>query len=190
MSHIEVNILHQAYMLTCPQGQESQLREAAERVDTQFQRIRNSSKLRSREHVGVLLAVNLAYENLELRNQLQALQLQIAALQSAHAGEDDMLPDSDLQGYDVATAQALIARIDSALTKPSALPVEAPPQEQASDLDMQEEIAVEIQELPLEIAAEMPSAAPAQILAAMDANTMTSGNDNPAILPTTSDEAL
>ena len=78
MSQLEVQILHQDYLLTCPDGQEAQLLEAVERVDQQFQKMRDTGKLRSRERIGVLLAVNLAYENLELRNQLQALQQQVA----------------------------------------------------------------------------------------------------------------
>ena len=90
MSQIEIQILHQDYLLTCPDGQENQLLEAVERVDQQFQHMRNTSKLRSRERVGVLLAVNLAYENLELRKQLQALQQQLADVQELG---DAGLPD-------------------------------------------------------------------------------------------------
>ncbi|MBQ0133197.1 MAG: cell division protein ZapA [Comamonas sp.] len=189
MSHIEVNILHQAYVLTCPPGQEAQLREAAERVDTQFQRIRNSSKLRSREHVGVLLAVNLAYENLELRNQLQALQLQITALQSANIAEDDALADSDLPTYDAQAAHALIARIDTVLAR-SSVQTEKPPLASANGLEMQDEITVDVEELELAITQEMHTAAHPQMRPDMDSNTMALGNDNAPILPTTIDEAL
>ena len=93
MSQIEIQILHQDYLLTCPDGQENQLLEAVERVDQQFQHMRNTSKLRSRERVGVLLAVNLAYENLELRKQLQALQQQLADVQELG---DAGLPDIEM----------------------------------------------------------------------------------------------
>lgn len=129
MSHIEVNILHQDYILTCPIGQEAMLREAAEHVDTQFQRIRNSSKLRSRERVGVLLAVNLAYENLQLRNQLQVLQMQVTALQDAEitskaaAQSSEASPVEEQNGLEAQAIQTLIARIDAALAGQS--PVEA-----------------------------------------------------------------
>lgn len=123
MSQIEIQILHQDYLLTCPDGQENQLLEAVERVDQQFQHMRNTSKLRSRERVGVLLAVNLAYENLELRKQLQALQQQLADVQElGDAGLPDIAePDPlllTLQAqaeHDAQLAAQLLHRLDTAL---------------------------------------------------------------------------
>lgn len=124
MSQIEIQILHQDYLLTCPDGQENQLLEAVERVDQQFQHMRNTSKLRSRERVGVLLAVNLAYENLELRKQLQALQQQLADVQElGDAGLPDIAePDPLLLAlqaqaeHDAHLAAQLLHRLDTALT--------------------------------------------------------------------------
>ena len=123
MSQIEIQILHQDYLLTCPDGQENQLLEAVERVDQQFQHMRNTSKLRSRERVGVLLAVNLAYENLELRKQLQALQQQLADVQElGEAGLPDIAePDPLLLAlqaqaeHDAQLAAQLLHRLDTAL---------------------------------------------------------------------------
>ena len=123
MSQIEIQILHQDYLLTCPDGQENQLLEAVERVDQQFQHMRNTSKLRSRERVGVLLAVNLAYENLELRKQLQALQQQLADVQElGDAGLSDIAePDPLLLAlqaqaeHDAQLAAQLLHRLDTAM---------------------------------------------------------------------------
>lgn len=123
MSQIEIQILHQDYLLTCPDGQENQLLEAVERVDQQFQRMRNTSKLRSRERVGVLLAVNLAYENLELRKQLQALQQQLADVQElGDAGLPDIAESDPLllalqaqAEHDAQLAAQLLHRLDTAL---------------------------------------------------------------------------
>ena len=123
MSQIEIQILHQDYLLTCPDGQENQLLEAVERVDQQFQHMRNTSKLRSRERVGVLLAVNLAYENLELRKQLQALQQQLADVQElGEAGLPDIAePDPLLLAlqaqaeHDAQLAAHRLHRLDTAL---------------------------------------------------------------------------
>lgn len=121
MSQLSIQILHQDYLLTCPDGQEAQLREAVERVDQQFQVMRENSKLRSRERIGVLLAVNLAYENLELRKQLQALQQQVVALQDS---QEPALTDADIErlqalesqaAQDQAIASALIERLDAVL---------------------------------------------------------------------------
>ena len=123
MSQIEIQILHQDYLLTCPDGQENQLLEAVERVDQQFQHMRNTSKLRSRERVGGLLAVNLAYENLELRKQLQALQQQLADVQElGEAGLPDIAePDPLLLAlqaqaeHDAQLAAQLLHRLDTAM---------------------------------------------------------------------------
>lgn len=126
MSQLEIQILHQDYLLTCPDGREAQLMEAVERVEQQFQQMRDTSKLRSRERVGVLLAVNLAYENLELRNQLQALQQQLASGQAEADSAPsalDMAAMERLQvlqaqaAADQAAAQHLLARLDTALAQ-------------------------------------------------------------------------
>jgi len=139
MSQIEIQILHQDYLLTCPDGQENQLLEAVERVDQQFQHMRNTSKLRSRERVGVLLAVNLAYENLELRKQLQALQQQLADVQElGEAGLPDIAePDPLLLAlqaqaeHDAHLAAQLLHRLDTALAPtPESDPPSYPAQSQ------------------------------------------------------------
>jgi len=62
MKQLEVQILQQSYLLTCPEGQESRLLEAVERVDTAMTRIRDAGKVRARERIAVLAALNLAFE--------------------------------------------------------------------------------------------------------------------------------
>jgi cell division protein ZapA len=46
MKQIEVQILQQSYLLSCPEGGESRLLEAVERVDTAMCRIRDAGKVR------------------------------------------------------------------------------------------------------------------------------------------------
>ncbi|MGK3272141.1 cell division protein ZapA [Comamonas kerstersii] len=118
MSKLDVTILHQDYVLTCPDGQEAQLLEAVERVDQQFQKMRDSSKLRAREHVAVLLAVNLAFENLKLREQLLDLQ-QLSSQLSNEDGERLQTLEA-LLAQEQAQAEQLLQRLDQALgTEPS-----------------------------------------------------------------------
>ena len=62
MKQIEVQILQQSYLLTCPEGHESRLLDAVERVDTAMTRIRDAGKVRARERIAVLSALNLAFE--------------------------------------------------------------------------------------------------------------------------------
>lgn len=103
MSQLQTQILHQDYLLTCPDGQEAQLLEAVERVDQQFQQMRDTTKLRSRERICVLLSVNLAFENLELRKQLQTLQQQLADAQNCN---EAVLSDTDAERLQALEAQA------------------------------------------------------------------------------------
>ncbi|MFT3815044.1 MAG: cell division protein ZapA [Acidovorax sp.] len=62
MKQIEVQIMQQSYILGCPEGQEARLLAAVERVDTQMTRIRDAGKVRARERIAVLAALNLAFE--------------------------------------------------------------------------------------------------------------------------------
>ena len=62
MKQIEVQILQQSYLLSCPEGHESRLLDAVERVDTAMTRIRDAGKVRARERIAVLAALNLAFD--------------------------------------------------------------------------------------------------------------------------------
>jgi cell division protein ZapA len=61
MKQIEVAIMGQSYRLGCPEGGEERLREAVARVDREMSAIRDSGKLKARERIAVLAALNLAY---------------------------------------------------------------------------------------------------------------------------------
>ena len=62
MKQLEVQIMGQNYLLGCPAGGESRLLEAVERVDTAMCRIRDASKVRARDRIAVLAALNLAFD--------------------------------------------------------------------------------------------------------------------------------
>lgn len=191
MSQLEIQILHQDYLLTCPDGHEAQLLEAVERVDQQFQQMRDAGKLRSRERVGVLLAVNLAYENLELRNQLQALQ-QLAAEQSevdmASPTELDNLERSHLQALqaqsevDQTAAQQLLARLDAVLFEPT-----APSEHPAAGLPDTEAMPEAVQEAPTSL----PTAGTVTTTEALALDTLAELNNDRGmdLLPTPSENA-
>lgn len=61
MKQIEVSIMGQSYLLGCPEGGEERLREAVTQVDREMCAIRDSGKLKARERIAVLAALNLAY---------------------------------------------------------------------------------------------------------------------------------
>lgn len=61
MKQIEVLIMGQSYLLGCPEGGEERLKEAVSHVDREMCAIRDSGKLKARERIAVLSALNLAY---------------------------------------------------------------------------------------------------------------------------------
>jgi cell division protein ZapA len=61
MKQIEVTILGQSYLLGCPEGGELALLEAVGNVDREMSAIRDGGKVKARERIAVLAALNLAY---------------------------------------------------------------------------------------------------------------------------------
>ena len=62
MNQLEVQIMGQSYLLGCPEGGETRLREAVQRVDEAMCKIRDAGKVRARERIAVLAALNLAFD--------------------------------------------------------------------------------------------------------------------------------
>lgn len=61
MKQMEVTILGQSYILGCPEGGETSLLEAVGNVDREMSAIRDAGKVKARERIAVLAALNLAY---------------------------------------------------------------------------------------------------------------------------------
>lgn len=94
MKQVEVTILGQSYLLGCPEGGEATLREAVVTVDREMSAIRDGGKVKARERIAVLAALNLAYALAER-----------PAPTAQGAGDAAGMVD----------VQALVARIDAAL---------------------------------------------------------------------------
>ena len=62
MKQLEVQIMGQSYLLGCPEGGEGRLLEAVERVDTAMCKIRDAGKVKARDRIAVLAALNLAFD--------------------------------------------------------------------------------------------------------------------------------
>ncbi len=100
MKQIETTILGQSYMLACPPDGEALLRQAVAIVDKEMSAIRDAGKVKARERIAVLTALNLAYQRAE------QMQVEVTAAASRPA------PTIDASGLDV---EHLIRRIDSVL---------------------------------------------------------------------------
>ena len=96
MKQIEVSILGQVYMLGCPEGGEALLSAAVASVDREMTSIRDSGKVKARERIAVLAALNLAY--------------QLAERPGTRSVQAGTTPSGDSVQIDT-----LLARIDAAL---------------------------------------------------------------------------
>ena len=98
MKQLEVTIMGQSYILGCPEGGETDLLAAVGNVDREMCSIRDAGRVKARERIAVLAALNLAY----------ALEQRPAAPPSTpDAGASTAASAVDLQ--------ALMQRIDHAL---------------------------------------------------------------------------
>lgn len=61
MKQIEVTIMGQSYILGCPEGGETSLLAAVDQVDSEMSAIRDAGRVKARERIAVLAALNLAY---------------------------------------------------------------------------------------------------------------------------------
>ena len=102
MKQVEVTILGQSYILGCPDGGESSLLEAVTAVDREMSTIRDGGKVKARERIAVLAALNLAFALAERPQR------------PAPTDPDSAAPrdDAPVAGVDIA---ALVRRIDNAL---------------------------------------------------------------------------
>jgi cell division protein ZapA len=96
MKQLEVTILGQSYVLGCPDGGEVLLNAAVHTVDREMSAIRDAGRVKARERIAVLAALNLAYQ---LANRPQGTERKEAGATTAGS------PDLD----------ALIHRVDAAL---------------------------------------------------------------------------
>ena len=100
MKQLEVKIMGQGYLLGCPDGGEARLGDAVQKVDAAMCRIRDAGKIRARDRIAVLAALNLAFE---LAEQPRAAAVAPAADSPA------------LSVVEQATLGALLGRLDQAL---------------------------------------------------------------------------
>jgi len=104
MKQMEVTIMGQSYLLGCPEGGEQALSAAVAEVDKEMCAIRDAGRIKARERIAVLAALNLAYQLVDLAKP-QAASLLVAQARTESQGE---LP-SDLTG--------LMQRLDEALAE-------------------------------------------------------------------------
>ena len=109
MKQLEVQIMGQSYLLGCQEGGEVRLLEVAQQVDQAMCKIRDAGKVRARDRIAVLAALNMAFDLGEAAtsaatNAIPPLEPKLAA------------PPSTTPEPASAQLQALLARLDAALS--------------------------------------------------------------------------
>ena len=111
MKQLEVKIMGQGYLLGCPEGGEARLHEAVQRVDAAMCKIQGTGKIKARDRIAVLAALNLAFDVSDRAAPVfpSALAPLAAPAAAAHArtSADDGASDPRLSH--------LMGRLDSAL---------------------------------------------------------------------------
>jgi cell division protein ZapA len=83
LKQVEVTIMGQGYILGCPEGGEALLANAVAQVDREMSAIRDGGKVKARERIAVLAALNLAYQLAErgpVRTSEDGAQVDVDAL--------------------------------------------------------------------------------------------------------------
>jgi cell division protein ZapA len=108
MKQLEVQIMGQSYLLGCPDGGQQRLLDAVEKVDTAMCKIRDAGKVKARDRIAVLAALNLAFDVSD-RPLLQP-----AAFAPSELAGNGNGNGNGQNAHDPRLAQ-LLARLDSAL---------------------------------------------------------------------------
>ena len=111
MKQVEVTILGQSYLLACPEGGEALLQTAVASVDREMSGIRDAGKVKARERIAVLAALNLAYRLAEAPRATAAAPAEGAA----PAAPAEHAEASEARRAAAAQVETLIARLDTAL---------------------------------------------------------------------------
>ena len=104
MKQLEVQIMGQSYLLGCPENGDARMLDAVNRVDLAMCKIRDAGKIKARDRIAVLAALNLAFE---LPDRSAFPEPTASAAKPTRPAAADSQPEPQLS--------ALIARLDAAL---------------------------------------------------------------------------
>ncbi len=104
MKQLEVEIMGQHYLLGCPEGGEARLMEAVASVDVAMCKIRDAGKVRARDRIAVLAALNLAFD---LHDK------EVDRSDVPESGSS--IPTPSISPQDAQDWSSIVARIDSVL---------------------------------------------------------------------------
>ena len=115
MKQIEVQIMGQGYLLSCPEGGERLMQQAVERVDAAMCKIRDAGKVKARDRIAVLASLNLAFELCETLATPPAPAATPETVPTESQGQGGANAGDVLQPEDAHRLQDLVRRLDQAL---------------------------------------------------------------------------
>ncbi len=120
MKQMEVTIMGQSYLLGCPEGGEAALTKAVARVDKEMCAIRDSGKIKARERIAVLAALNLAFSLSDAAALAAASESGGAAAASSGlpvASNAPLSASTEISAEVLPEIDVLLKRIDEALAQ-------------------------------------------------------------------------
>ena len=100
---LEVQIMGQIYLLGCPDGGQARLLAAVDKVDQAMCKVRDAGKIKARDRIAVLAALNLAFEQTDAESATETTTASQPAQQEA------------TQASDKARLELLLKKLDQAL---------------------------------------------------------------------------
>jgi cell division protein ZapA len=109
MKQLEVQIMGNSYLLGCPEGGEARLMDAVSKVDAAMCKIRDAGKIKARDRIAVLAALNLAFDSVPAPTSSPTTPAPAApASSNAPQSAGGQLMDPD-------TLRSLLQRLDAVL---------------------------------------------------------------------------
>ena len=110
MKQLEVQIMGQSYLLGCPENGDARMLDAVNRVDIAMCKIRDAGKIKARDRIAVLAALNFAFELAE-----RPVEAARSAEMTPGTPADPQLHHSSLSASLKPELAALVQRLDAAL---------------------------------------------------------------------------
>ena len=102
---LEVQIMGQSYLLGCPDGGQARLLAAVDKVDQAMCKVRDAGKIKARDRIAVLAALNLAFEQTDAE----------ASMGAASQGASQPAEQEATQASDKLRLELLLKKLDQAL---------------------------------------------------------------------------
>ena len=114
MKQLEVQIMGQSYLLGCPENGDARMLDAVNRVDIAMCKIRDAGKIKARDRIAVLAALNFAFELAERPVEATPTAARSAEM-TPGTPADPQLHHANLSASLKPELTALVQRLDAAL---------------------------------------------------------------------------